>query len=289
MRKIVCKDLCKNYKDVKALDGVNLELESGKIYGLIGPNGAGKTTLLSIISGQIPASSGAVTLDGEPIWEKQKQLDAICFSRELNVSAQNGVGALKIKDYLQAARSYFPNWNKEMEKQLVEKFRIPVKKQIGKVNKGMQSMITITVALASGAEFTFLDEPVAGLDVIAREEFYTMLVDEFMASGRTFVVSTHIIEEAASVFEETIIVDHGTILLKQNTDELVASAVLVSGHEDAVNGATRGLKVHHAQQMGRSKAVTVFLKKGETLRDGFDVDVQPVSLQKVFVALCGEE
>lgn len=289
MRKIVCTDLCKNYKDVKALENVNLELESGKIYGLIGRNGAGKTTLLSIISGQIPATSGSVALDGAPIWEQQKQLDAICFSRELNVSVQSGVGALKIKDYLQAARSYFPNWDREMEKNLVEKFKIPVKKQIGKVNKGMQSMLTITVALASCAEFTFLDEPVAGLDVIAREDFYKMLVEEYMASGRTFVVSTHIIEEAASVFEETIIVDHGTILLKKNTDELVSSAVLVSGHEDAVDGATKGLEVHHPQQVGRSKAVTVFLKDGKTLRDGFDVDVQPVNLQKVFVALCGEE
>ena len=289
MRKIVCKDLCKDYKDIKALDGVNLELESGKIYGLIGRNGAGKTTMLSIISGQIPASSGSVTLDGERIWEHQKQLDAICFSRELNVSAQNGVGALKIKDYLQAARSYFPKWDREKEKQLVEQFRIPLKKQIGKVNKGTQSMLTITVAMASGAEFTFLDEPVAGLDVIARENFYKMLVEEYAATGRTFVVSTHIIEEAASVFEETIIVDHGKILLKENTDELVGSAVLVSGHEDAVNGATRGLEVHHPEQVGRSKAVTVFLKKGEHLQDGYDVDVQPVSLQKVFVALCGEE
>lgn len=86
--------------------------------------------------------------------------------------------------------------------------------------KGMLSMVTIITAMASKAPFTFLDEPVAGLDVIAREQFYQLLLDEYTETGRTFVVSTHIIEEASDIFEEVIIVDKGEILLKENTQEL---------------------------------------------------------------------
>ncbi len=289
MSKLVCQGLEKRYKDVQALSGVNLELEGGKIYGLIGRNGAGKTTLLSILSGQTPATGGSATLDGERIWENRKPLGRICFSRELNASSASGIGGLKIRDYLRAARCYFPNWNREMEQRLVEQFRIPLKKQIMRVNKGMQSMVTITVALASGAEFTFLDEPVSGLDVIARETFYRLLLDEFAETGRTFVISTHIIEEAAGVFEETIIVDHGGILLKENTQELVDRARLVSGLASEVDAATQGLAAHHPEQVGRSKAVTVLLEPGQAVAGGYDVDVEPVNLQKVFVALCGEE
>ena len=97
---------------------------------------------------------------------------------------------------------FFPYWDKEMAQYLIKEFGIDVKKRIGKLSKGMLSMVTIIVALASKAEFTFLDEPVAGLDVVAREKFYELLVEEFSQTGRTFVVSTHIIEEAADVLEE---------------------------------------------------------------------------------------
>ena len=79
MGTIKCNDLCKNYRQKKVLDNINLTIEEGKIYGLIGRNGAGKTTLLSIISAQNPASSGGVTLDGEQIWENEKALSDIFF------------------------------------------------------------------------------------------------------------------------------------------------------------------------------------------------------------------
>ena len=138
-------------------------------------------------------------------------------------------------------------------------------------------------------EFTFLDEPVAGLDVVARERFYELLVEEFSETGRTFVVSTHIIEEAADVFEEVIMVDQGRILLKENTQELLERSYHVSGHEDEVERATAGLERHHEERLGRSRGVTVLLEKGQKLPEQYDVSIQKPSLQKIFVALCGEE
>ena len=150
-------------------------------------------------------------------------------------------------------------------------------------------MVTIVVALASKAEFTFLDEPVAGLDVVARERFYELLLEEFTETGRTFVVSTHIIEEAAEVLEEVIIVDHGKILLKENTQDLLDRSFHISGHEDEVDRAIEGMEVHHEEHLGRSKGVTVLLKPGQKITEGYDVSIQKLSLQKVFVALCGEE
>ena len=87
-----------------------------------------------------------------------------------------------------------PNWDEKMAQHLLEKFELDEKKKIGKLSKGMMSMVTIIIALASKADYTFLDEPVAGLDVVMREYFYRVLLDEFTDSGRTFVISTHIIE-----------------------------------------------------------------------------------------------
>ena len=150
-------------------------------------------------------------------------------------------------------------------------------------------MVTIIVALASKADFTILDEPVAGLDVIAREKFYHLLLEEYENTDRTFVVSTHIIEEAADIFEEVIIVKEGKILLKENTQDLLDRSYHVSGHVDQVDAACAGLAAHHAEQIGRSKGVTVLLEEGQTIHADCDVSIQKPGLQKLFVALCGEE
>ena len=289
MSKLVCENLTKQYGSKTVLDHVNLTLESGKIYGLIGRNGAGKTTLLSLMSNQNPISAGTATIDGQRIWENPKALSRICFSRELNLSAESALSSYTLKAYLRAAETYLPHWDKDMAGRLLELFGLEKKKKLGKLSKGMLSMVTILVAMASKAEFTFLDEPVAELDVVAREQFYQLLLEEYTETGRTFVLSTHIIEEAADVMEEVIILDRGKILLKENTQELVDRARYVTGLADQVDGATAGLPCHHVENIGRSKAVTVLLPEGEELHPGYDVTVQPVNLQKLFVALCGEE
>lgn len=284
-----CEKLNKAYGKKIVLQDLELELESGKIYGLIGRNGAGKTTLLSIMSNQNPVSGGQVTLDGENIWENRHALDRICFSRELNISSNSGIANYTVKRYLDAAATFLPHWDKEMAKDLTALFRLDPKAKLLKLSKGMLSMVTILVAMASKAEFTFLDEPVAGLDVVAREQFYKLLLEEFTETGRTFVISTHIIEEAADVMEEVIMLDNGRIILKENTQELIDRACYVTGLAGQVDQATEGLDCHHAEAMGRSKGVTVLLREGETIDSQYDVTVQPLSLQKIFVALCGEE
>ena len=287
--KLICQQITKKYKDKVALDQVSLTLEQGKIYGLIGRNGAGKTTLLSVLTAQSPATSGTVTLDGMPVWEDRKALEHLCFSRELNVSSESGLGSMKVKEYLRMASIYYPHWDAAMAEKLVQLFELPLKKRMNKLSKGMLSMVTIIVALSSKAEFTLLDEPVAGLDVVAREQFYKLLLEEYTETGRTFVISTHIIEEAADVLEEVIILKDGKVLLESDTQALVDSARYVSGRAEDVDAATAGLEVHRPEVTGRAKSVTVLLKPGQAIPAGYDVTVQPMNLQKVFLALCGEE
>ena len=290
---LICKNIVKKYGNKEVLHNIDLELEPGKIYGLIGRNGAGKTTLLSILTAQNPADSGTVTYNDMTVWENQLALDHLCFSRELNPLVGWGQNNLKVKDYLQAASVYFPYWDKETERRLIESFSLDIKKRICKLSKGMMSMVTIVVAMASKADITILDEPVSGLDVVAREAFYKELIDEYTNTGRTFVISTHIIEEAADLFEETIIIKDGSILLKENTQSLLDRAFHISGKAEIVNDVVLDLKLqaHHPQRLGRSKGVTVLLPPNEqvALPNHPELRIQPVSLQNLFTALCGNE
>lgn len=290
MNTLECKGIVKKFGSNEVLHGVDVSLEKGKIYGLIGRNGAGKTTLLSIASGQNPATAGEVDVDGLKVWDNQDALDKICFSRELNITAGNtGIGGLKVKEYLKAARTYFPNYDKSIEERLIKEFELDIKKRLSKLSKGMLSMVTIIVALASKSEYTFFDEPVAGLDVVARDTFYKILLEEFAESGRTFVISTHIIEEAADIFEEVLFLDKGNIILKENTQELVGRTVHVSGVSEEVDKIMEGKKTYHVETIGRSKAATVMLEPGEELKNTADITVQPMNLQQIFVAMCGKE
>lgn len=290
MDTLVCSGVSKIYGSKEVLKDVNLTLEKGKIYGMIGRNGAGKTTLLSILAAQNPLSGGSVRLNGEDIWENQKALYHICFSREIVQSQNgNGISGMKVKEYFKTASYYYPNWDQSMAVHLAEKFELDVNQRIGKLSKGMMSMVTIIVALASKSDFTFLDEPVAGLDVVMREYFYRILLEEYTKTGRTFVVSTHIIEEAADVFEEVIIIRDGTILRKENTMELLERAYQVSGIAEAVDEVTVGLNRYQEKKNGRAKSVMVLLEAGQQLPEGYDVSIQSLSLQNVFVALCGME
>lgn len=289
MANLVCKNIKKSYGTKLVLKGIDLTIEQGKIYGLIGRNGVGKTTLLSVLTAQASADDGEVSVDGQPVWENREALDHLCFSRELNTVSPLGPNGQKIKEYFRLAALYYPNWDQEYADRLMAQFGIDKKQRVMKLSKGMLSMVTITIGLASKADITILDEPVAGLDVVAREDFYKELIEEHSRTGRTFIISTHIIEEAADVFEEVIFLKDGNVFLKENTVDLLDRAAHVTGLEEAVDQATAGLDVYHVEKMGRSKGVTVLLKEGQKVNRSSDVTVQPLSLQNLFVALCGRE
>ena len=290
MENIVCSQVTKTYGKKNAVDHIDLTIEKGKIYGMIGRNGAGKTTLLSMMAKQIAPTFGKVTWNGQDIWENKEALNHICFAREIAVgSSNNGLATLKAKDYLQAASFFYPNWDKEFASELIKKFELDIKQKLGKMSKGMLSMVTIIIALASKADFTFMDEPVAGLDVVAREDFYRILLNEYMESGRTFIVSTHIIEEASDIFEEVIMINRGKVLAKENTQELLERTYQVNGLAETVDKAVEGLKCYHAEKIGRSKSVVVVLEPGQSLRKDPELTITPVKLQHLFVAMCGME
>lgn len=289
MANLECRNITKSYGTKQVLKGIDLTIEPGKIYGLIGRNGVGKTTLLSVLTAQASHDEGTVTCDGHPVWENREALDHLCFSRELNTVSALGPNNQKIKEYFRLASLYYPNWDQEYADRLMKQFGIDTKQRVMKLSKGMLSMVTITIGLASKADITILDEPVAGLDVVAREDFYKELIEEHTNTGRTFIISTHIIEEAADIFEEVIFLKDGKVFLKENTVDLLDRAAHVTGLSEEVDKATEGLEIYHVEKMGRSKGVTVLLKEGEKINKNAEVSVQPLSLQNLFISLCGRE
>ncbi len=291
---ITTENLSKHYGKKEVLKDLSFTLEQHKIYGLIGRNGIGKTTLLSLLSGQNRPSSGKVLLGGAPVWENEKALSHICFSREISQMYMFGKNTMKAKEYLRIAALFYPHWDKEYADRLTSLFGLEPKKRIDQMSKGMLSMLTIITALASKADFTFLDEPVAGLDVAARDQFYKLLNEEYIATNRTFVISTHIIEEAANLLEEIIILNHAQIAYLLPTEELLARGFSISGKADRVEAIIAENQAHltvlEKESIGAGETVLLFadsVSAAEQIAESLphDLAAAPLSLQKLFFGL----
>lgn len=288
MNTLSCRNLTKVYGKKTALTNINLTLEPHRIYGLIGRNGAGKTTLLGILSAQNSKSSGEVKYNDESIWENQKALNEVCFSREINTSILFGVDSRKIKQILTAAEIIFPYWDKEMASKLLNEFDLDPKKRINKLSKGMLSALTIIIALASKSPMTFMDEPVAGLDVFMRDKFYRILMEEFLNSERTFVVSTHLIDEVSNVLEDVIIIESGEIVKCENTQDMLDRHRIVAGKATDIDEFAKNYKVVHEEILGRSKTICIEISNFQAFEEDikkYDFDVTQASLQKLFMQL----
>lgn len=279
---LTAQGVCKSFGKKAVLRDINLTFEPGKIYGLLGRNGAGKTTLMSALSAQMPVSGGAVRLGDAPVWENARALREICFVRE---GIYKHLASMRVREYIKMAQVYRPAWDKDYADRLLKEFGIEGKQRLARLSKGEQSAVNICVALACRAPYTFLDEPVAGLDVAAREKFYALLLDDYAETQRTFVISTHIIDEAAKLFENLIVLQQGQVQYAGSCEGYTALYSMVSGMDTAVDALCEGLTVVHTDTLAHNKTVCVRASQ-RVLREmdaAAHCRIEPAELQKVFV------
>ncbi|MGO4541719.1 ATP-binding cassette domain-containing protein [Paenibacillus sp. 2TAB19] len=270
------------YGRFTALHDLTFKLDGGKIYGLLGRNGSGKTSLLSILASFRFQTAGSVAIDGEAPFENAKIMEQVCFIQESGHISD----AFSVRDALELAASCWPNWDDEYARKLAASYDLPMKKKAMELSRGMKSALGVTIGLASRAPVTIFDEAYLGMDAPSRYMFYEQLLNDYMAHPRTIIVSTHLIEEVASLFEEVLILDHGKLIVHEETETLRAKGTAVTGPAESVDRFVNGMTVLGEQKLGRTKSVTVFgvlneAERGRAIAEGLDLG--PVSLQDLFV------
>ncbi|ANA82810.1 ABC transporter ATP-binding protein [Paenibacillus glucanolyticus] len=281
---IEVRNLTKEYKDTTAVDHVSFRIEENKIYGLLGRNGAGKTTIMQMITAQLFSTSGEVRVFGEHPYENKKVIQQICFIKE----GQKYPDLFTVKDVMVTASSVYPNWDAEYAKALIEVFRLPMKRLIKRLSRGMLSSVGIIVGLASRAPITIFDEPYLGLDAVARELFYDHLIEDYTENPRTIILSTHLIDEVSRLLEHLIVIDSGKILLDTDTDELRGRTHNVIGHQSAVESFIKGRDVIHLESLGSTLSATVMGRTETEVKQAAEqagLETAPVSLQQLIVHL----
>jgi ABC-2 type transport system ATP-binding protein len=264
-----------------ALDQVNLTVGAGTITGLLGRNGAGKTTLLRILAGQEFPSSGSVRVLGAPPAENEGVLRRLVFVRE-----DQAYPEIKVGQALRVASWFYPNWDSALASALADDFGLRPGKAVQRLSRGQRSALGITIGLAARAEVTLFDEPYAGLDAVARQLFYDRLLADFAEFPRTVLLSTHLIDEAAALFEGVIVIDRGRVVLDAPADVLRGAATRVSGPCLAVDALVAGRPVWERRQLGSQASVVMIepLSPGdrEQARSA-GLDLTPLSLQQIVV------
>ncbi len=279
---IELKGVIKKYNGLTALKGVDLKLEEGKIVGLLGRNGAGKSTLLSLINTLRFPTEGSIEVYGENPFENEKVLSTMCLVREQNQFQ----GDLKGKVILKTAEAFYPNFDRKFAEEMVEIFGLDLKKRFKTLSRGMQSALGIVVGLASRAEITMLDEPSLGLDVVARQRFYDLLLEDYTEHPRTIILSTHLIDEVSKLFEEVIFLDEGQVTRQEDAEALRSRAQYLSGKEELVTPWLENREVLHRESFGSTLIAAVYHEFTPEEKQNMkqqDIEISGIPLQKLFI------
>ena len=198
----------------------SLEVRKGCITGLIGQNGAGKSTTFKAILGLISIDSGNITVLGKDI-KKFTTKD----KEELGIvlSDSGFSGYLRIKDIIPILQNMYEKFNKSFFLEQVQRFQLPLDKKLKDFSTGMKAKLKVLVAISHNAKLLILDEPTAGLDVIARDELLEML-REFMEADeeRSILISSHISSDLETLCDDLYMIHEGKIVLHEDTDVLLS-------------------------------------------------------------------
>ena len=214
-----CRTLVKRYGDLVAVDGLDLDVQRGECFGLLGPNGAGKTTTVELFEGLLLPDSGTLEVLGES-WKGDNQK----LRSRIGIQLQETrfPEKLRVREIAELFRSFYRDGLEPREALalvgLEEKFRAFVRELSG----GQKQRLSLACALVGDPEILFLDEPTTGLDPAARRQIWE-IVERLKARGRTVLLTTHYMEEAARLCDRVAIIDRGRILALGAPSELVSS------------------------------------------------------------------
>lgn len=285
---IQVNNVVKNFDGFRALDGVNMKVEKGSIYGLVGPNGAGKSTLIRHLTGVYRPDQGEILIEGEPIYENRRVKARISYiPDDLFYFLQADTMAM-MKYY----RGIYPDFDEKMFFRMQEFFpSIDVKRNIRRLSKGMQKQVAFWLAICCRPELMILDEPVDGLDPVMRRQIWSILMSEVAEHKMTVLVSSHNLRELEDVCDHVGIMNKGSIMIERSLMELQGNISKVQiACQTGMPKMPKEFEVLHMSNSGRVYTMIVKGNPKEVARavsaeeDNLAiVDILPLTLEEIFI------
>ena len=287
------KNVTKTFDGFKALNGLNMTVEKGSVYGLVGPNGAGKSTIIRHITGVYRPDSGEITMDGAPIYENpalKKRIASIPDDFYYFMSATT-------KDMMKFYKGIYPNFDTVRYNNLRAAFEeVDENRPIRRLSKGMQKQAAFWLSLCCRPEVLVLDEPVDGLDPVMRRQVWSLLMNDVEQRGTTVLVSSHNLRELEDVCDHVGILSHGKVLLERSLSDLQENLVKL---QVVFPTAQRpelpaDLEILHESCLGRVHTFIVrgypaLVKSRMAVYQPLLLEALPLSLEEIFIYELGGE
>ena len=276
---IEVKALVKSFDGFRALDGLDLTVPKGAVYGLVGPNGAGKSTLIRHAVGIYRQDSGELLVDENP---KIKARIAY-IPDEVAYFTQS-----TIKDMMRFYKSIYPAFDRERFEKLGRAFELSLSRPLRKMSKGMQKQAAFWLALSCRPDCIILDEPVDGLDPVMRRQVWNLLLGDVAERGSTVLVSSHNLRELEDVCDHVGIMNRGKMLLERSLSQLQDNMVKVQLALADGTELPESLDILHCSVTGRLRQLILrgdaeeVTNKLSTVQPLF-MDVLPLSLEEIFI------
>ena len=282
---IEVRDAVKKFDGFAALDGANLLVPQGSVYGLVGPNGAGKSTLIRHLTGIYRQDGGTIRVDGQPVWENAPLKARIAaIPDDWYYFMQSTV-----RDMMRFYKGFYPSFSTERYEKLKEVFSIDEKRTIRRLSKGMQKQVAFWLALSCMPDYLILDEPVDGLDPVMRRQVWSLVMGDVAQRGTTVLVSSHNLRELEDVCDHVGIMDHGKVLLERSLAQLQDNMVkLQVVFQDGMTEVPADLPVLHASKVGRIHTLIMRMNAEEAtaklaVYNPLLVDAVPLTLEEIFI------
>lgn len=204
----------KNFGDQKAVDLVDLRVQSGTILGLIGPNGAGKTTLLRSLLGLCDCKGDIDVLGFDPRRERSRMLDRVCSINDTAVLP----GWMTVAQVLDYVDGVHPRFDRTRALRFLEDTEVTLKRRIKQLSKGMKVQLHLAIVMSVDARLLILDEPTLGLDIMFRKRFFEQLLNDYYDEQRTIIISTHQVDEIENILTDVVFMKSGKILLNERME-----------------------------------------------------------------------
>lgn len=213
MALLECRSLTKCFGKKKALDNVDLTIESGKIVGLLGPNGSGKTTFIKIANGLLTKSSGQILIDGHAPGIETKKAVSYLPDR---ITLPEWMNAEGLMNYY---RDFFADFRKDAAKRMLSELGIDTKQPIKALSKGTREKVQLIMTMSRKAKLYLLDEPIGGVDPATRDYIIKTIITNYDPEA-SVIISTHLIADVEKVLDEVVFLKDGKVSLTSTADGL---------------------------------------------------------------------
>lgn len=208
-----CENLVKVYSGCRAVDGLNLELDAGRIYALLGPNGSGKSTFMKMVVGLIKPTEGKIYLDGEEISDKTR-------ARITYMPTENYFyNYMRIKDIASFYKDFYEDFDEDRMYGLLDRMELHFDGKIRNMSTGMLAKLKVAVAMARNSRVILLDEPLNGIDIIAREQVMNTIIG-YNNEDKIIIVSSHLVDELEHAAGGAVFIKNGRVVMAGNTEDI---------------------------------------------------------------------